>query len=295
MYSKGSKHKIYPICPDCGRIKSTMMEISTICKYKSIGCSCGDGISYPEKFMHQLLEQLTIKFIYQYKPKWCKYELNNKIKTGRYDFYFELNEQQYIVEMDGGFHNIDNRMNGQTKEESKLIDNYKDRLANKNNILMIRIDCKESDLEYIKDKILHSKLNDLVDLSKINWLKCEEFALSNLVKKACEYKRDNPDLTTVQIGKIMNMCKVSIRKYLKKGNLLGWCEYASEIEFENKKINSKSVEIFKNDKSLGIFQSCSELSKKSERLFNTKIDSRRISDVCNNKIKQYKGFTFKYI
>ena len=225
LYTKSSGQKIYPICPDCRRIKDKLIKINNIYTEKSIGCSCTDGQSYPNKFCHSLLEQLNMNFITEYSPEW--------IKPKRYDFYFELNEQKYIVEMDGnlGHGNIDNSMNGITKEDSRQIDDYKDKLAVEHNIIVIRIDSKISELEYIKDKILNSELNNIFNLSKVNWLKCEEFALSNLVKKACEYKRDNPDMTTTQIGKIMNISRTTIKKYLKKGTKIwDWISYDAKEE-----------------------------------------------------------------
>ena len=304
LYTKSSGQKIKVKCPDCGRIKEKPMAISTIYKYKSIGCSCGDGISYPEKIMYQVLKELNIEFQYQYRPKWCTYELNNKKKFGIYDFYFELDGKKYIIEMDGDFHNKNNRMNGRTKEETKYIDDIKDRLADKYGIKVIRIDCKESDLNYIKDKILKSELNKMFDLSNINWLKCEEFALNNLIKQACKYKRNNPDLTTVQIGKIMNMCKITIQRYLKKGNLLGWCEYDPNLErIKGKKKganvigkkNSKKIEMYKNNILIRNFESATQLSKISEDLFGIKLIQSCIARVCRGELSQHKGFTFKYI
>src|SRR5574344_202584 len=46
--------------------------------------------------------------------------------------------------------------------------------------------CRKSELEYIKNNIFESKLNEIFDLSKIKWDECEEFALSNRVKEACD-------------------------------------------------------------------------------------------------------------
>lgn len=244
-YTYSSGQKIFPICPDCKRIKDKPITISNIYKRKSIGCKeCGDGISYPEKLMFNILEQFKIKFETEKYFKWCKFIINNKNKIGRYDFYFELNNKKYIIEMDGNFHNTDNPMNGQTKEESKIIDDIKDKLADEYNIKVIRIDCQESKLKYIKNKILESKLNNIFNLGKINWSKVEEFALSNLVKKACEIKKDNPDITAKNIGEIIKLNKITVIRYLKKGNKLKWCNYDPKIEIEkNNKNTDKYIKI----------------------------------------------------
>ncbi|MDC4245504.1 hypothetical protein [Clostridium perfringens] len=60
-------------------------------------------------------------------------------------------------------------------------------------------------------------------------------------------------------------------------------------------ITSKKIEAIKNGKSLGIFSSCNELSRQSEKLFGVKLVSSSISRVCTGKKPQYKGFTFKYV
>ena len=61
--------------------------------------------------------------------------------------------------------------------------------------------------------------------------------------------------------------------------------------------NKKKTEILKDDKSLGIFESASELEKQSEELFGIKITHQVISSFCMGKYigKTYKGFTFKYV
>ena len=284
LYTYGSGKYIYPICPDCGRIRAKPIQIKVIYVEHSIGCSCSDKISYPNKFGRSLLNQLNkiYKFDYlehEYSPEW--------IGKRSYDNYFIHNGQGYILEMDGGWHTIDNNLSGQTKEKSRQIDDYKDRLAKEHNIEVIRINCDESKLEFIKNSMLSSDLNKLFDLNKINWLKCDEFALSNLVKLACDYKRNNSKITPREIGKIMKLDESTIRDYLKRGKIQGWCEYIPRYK--------KKVEISKEGISLGIFPSVSELVRNSEELFGVKLNAGAISLICLGKRNRHKGYTFQYI
>lgn len=281
--------KITTICPNCGTEKQ--IAIYQIYSNKSISCICGDGGKYPEKFMISVLEQLNINFKTEYVPKWCRYiDYNdiNKTKTGRYDFLLEgvyIDEKQVIIETDGEWHSRDNLMNGQSAKESRYIDNMKDKLALENSYKVIRIDCKKSELEYIKQNILNSKLNKIFNLNNIDWIKCEEFALSNRVKEACDLWNSGIE-STKEIGEIMRLRYKTICAYLNKGTKLGWCNY---------KGNRKTVEIFKNGVSLGIFISCSELESQSEELFGVFLHVSGVSKVCTNKAKTYKGFTFQYV
>jgi uncharacterized protein YegP (UPF0339 family) len=290
-----SHDKVQVFCPDCGQVKNKKIEINTIYVEHSIACPrCSDKISFPNKIAFYLLQQLKIDFETEYNPDW--------IKPRRYDFYFKINNKEYILEMDGEFHYKDNKMNGQTVEESKAIDNYKDRLANEHGIEVIRINCELSNLELIKQNILkNSKLNELFDLSNIDWLKCEEYACSNLVKVVCEIKRDNPDLSTIEIGKLMKLNCGTIRTYLIKGSKIwDWINYDGKEEKRKSsskagKASGKPVEIFKDGISLGIFESARELERQSLELFGVKLLASNISQVCNNKRNFHKGYTFKNI
>ena len=53
-YTKSSSQEIYPKCPHCGKIKSSKMKINTIYAMNGIGCDCGDGVSFPEKYLSNL-------------------------------------------------------------------------------------------------------------------------------------------------------------------------------------------------------------------------------------------------
>lgn len=229
-YSYGSKIKAQMQCLDCGYKK--YMTIRQLINYNFTCQKCGDGFSYPNKIGFNALEQLGINFETEYNPDW--------IKPKRYDFYFKLNNKKYILEMDGNFHYEDNLMNGQTKENSQKIDILKDKLANEHDIEVIRIDCIKSELEFIKQKLLDSKLNKLLDLSNINWLKLEEFALSNRVKEACNLWSKGIK-NAIEIARIMKISKRTSIIYLKQGTKLGWCSYdakeATEISLKNRRIS----------------------------------------------------------
>ena len=154
-------------------------------------------------------------------------------------------------------------------------------------------------LNFIKNNILKSELSNIFDLSNIDWLKCEEFALKNIVKEVCDYW-NNTGTTSRDIGKIFKKSRTVINAYLKKGAKLGWCSYDAKEEMKRgasirKDKNKKIVEVLKDKESLGIFSSIVELEKQSEELFGVKLIGSKISQVATGKSKSYKGFVFKYI
>lgn len=299
LYTKSSGQKIYPICPDCGMIKDKPMTINAIYNQHSIYCSCSDSFKFPEKFMHGILNQLKINFRMQLtktKFKWCgKY---------KYDFYFKINRDSYIIETHGNQHYEENTNFQMSLIEQQENDRLKKELALANGIKeenYIVIDCRKSTLEWIRDNdngILQSRLSELFDLNNINWIKAEEFALSNRVKEVCFIKKENPNLTIKDISNLTKYSTGTIRTWLKHGNKLGWCEYNIIKERQRSAIInniSKKVEIFKDGISLGVFSSCAELERQSEALFGVKLDSGNISKACSGKRKHVKGFGFQYI
>ncbi|EGT4138502.1 hypothetical protein EQZ09_11950 [Clostridium perfringens] len=280
-YSKGSTKKIIVTCLDCGKKKK--IEPHAILQHKTIFCSCGDGKSYPEKFIINFLEQLGLDFETEYKPQWT----DNK----RYDFH--IKDSSCIVETHGEQHYKQTSRRGErsrTLEEEQENDKYKREIALKNGIkYYVELDCRESNMEWIKKSIINSELNKLFDLSNIDWLQCAEFANKNIVKEVCDYwNHKREDETTSDLMRRFVLARITIIRYLKKGTELGWCEY-------NPKEHYKKVEVFKDNQSLGIFESCYELERQSERLFGVKLLNQSISSVCIGKKPQYKGFTFKYI
>ena len=191
LKSYGSNKKVPMKCPDCEFEKP--MRINTLVNY-GFGCPrCGDGVSYPNKFIFNFLEQIIkLEKIKEFKTEkifnWLVYEFKHKLRKGKLDCYFEVNSSAYVIEMDGGWHKKDNAISGQTKEESKFIDDEKDRLCKEHDIEVIRIDCGESKLELIKNNIMKSNLPQILNFDEedIDWLKCHEFACNSLVKIACD-------------------------------------------------------------------------------------------------------------
>lgn len=207
-YAPKSNAQLECKCPDCGR-----KYIRTCAKltYYGVPCICGDGFSYPEKFIFSMLQQLGVKFEPQYYFKNSMY---------RYDFY--LSEYNILLEVNGIQHykqkwernEVQNDVN---KKEFAFScgfteDNY------------IVLDCRESNLNFIKHSINNSKLGNILDCSVVDFEKCAEFASSNLAKTACELW--NSGKIVKEISEQLKLHKHTIISYLKQGNDVGWCLYA---------------------------------------------------------------------
>jgi very-short-patch-repair endonuclease len=269
-YMQNSSKRVDWKCPICESVIKDK-TIYQICNYGLSCPKCSDGISYPEKFMYSVLEQLNIDFTTQLSKttfKWCG--------DYRYDFYIQ--ELSIVVETHGKQHYETRSKNSnykKTLQEEQTNDKLKKELALQNGIKeenYIVINCKKSELEYIKNSILNNKkINKLFDLSNIDWLKCHEFACSSRVKEACNLW-DSGVHSTTKIGNVLNLDRNTISKYLKKGAELGWCDY--NIEINLKKKNKKTV-ICLNTKE--IFKSLKDAAIKFD------INHSSISQCCKNK------------
>ena len=284
-----SGDKVIMVCPNCKHEKRVV--ISSVHSNKSIGCPyCREGVSFSEKTVMSLLDQLNINYFREYSPVWC----NNR----RYDFYFEYNDNKYIIETHGSQHYIEHSfcgLGGRTLEEERINDIYKKELALQNGIdYYIVLDCRESNIEFIKASILSSELSYIFNLSNIDWLECEKFALGNMCKQVCEYWNNKEEWeTTKDLAKIFKMDRNSISSYLKKGQKIGWCLYNPEEELnKGRKKNSltKKVEVYKNDTLLGVYDNPNQVCENIDN-----IDIYGIYRVCSGRQKTHKGYTFKYV
>lgn len=263
--SHGCNKKKYFKCPHCGsERKATINDITS----DGFSCIvCGDGVSFPEKFVSELLKQIQILFEREKIFEWAK--------DKRYDFYIPFSN--YIIEThgkqhyDNGFNNIRSKLHG-SRDESEN-DKEKETLAMNNGIIYyIGLDCRESNLEFIKNSIINSELINLFDLSSIDWNKCAEFASSNYVKEVCNLW-NNTSNTLIDIANIYKIHKASVRSYLKQGAKLGWCDY--DPKTNNRDIRSIKV-ICLNDKN--IYHSMCEASR------NYKTSESTISLFCSGKV-----------
>lgn len=226
-YSKGSNKKVLMKCPDCGYEK--LMRILDLFRDGFSCVRCNDGKSFPEKFMFNVLEQLNMYFQTQLSKntfEWCdKY---------KYDFY--ISNFNIIIETHGEQHYKENNKSKwkYTLKEVQENDIQKEQLAKNNNIdHYIILDCRESNLEWIKNSIMKSELPKLLNFTEddIDWLKCHEAGCNSLVKKICNLW--NSDNSITKIMKELKISRTAVRRYLRQGVKLSWCDYSEKASKNN--------------------------------------------------------------
>ena len=223
----GSDIKLYFKCKSCKQTIDKPLRFTDIVKRNRKCSFCNDKMVFPEKMMINILRYKNIKFKKEFNKKdykWCdKY---------KYDFYFELDGEKYIIETNGlqhygkGFNNL----GGRTLEEEQQNDKFKKELALNNGIKeenYIVIDCRKSEFEFIKNNIINSRLNNIFDLSDADWnkisLKCEKSEYIDIWNDW-----NNSDKTTEYINvlsKKYNHSRHYILQCLKEGNSINLCDY----------------------------------------------------------------------
>ena len=238
QYSYSSNKKTEFVCPNCGYIVCS--RISNV-YFQGLSCPiCSDGLSYPNKFMANILSQLDINFESEYSPDW--------ICPLRYDFYFLYNNNQYIVEMDGGVGHGHSCGGCFEKDliQSKEIDDYKDKLALEHCIKVIRIDCNYCNVinrrDYIQNNILHSILYNILDLSKVNFDQCDINAQKSIfVDVYREWDNGNHNIDNIALKYRVSID--TVKNYLIRSEQNGFSSYCHKEYLSNAK--KKKIEKLK--------------------------------------------------
>lgn len=218
----GTAHKedVEFICPRCGCI--VKQKVSNVIQH-GLSCKrCGDGISFGEKFIFNVLEQLNINFDVHVLYEWS----DNKIydiavyKNGICnDTIIEIHGKQHYV---GGFESY----GGRTKEDEQLNDECKKQLAFQNGYCddtYVIVNCMESTFTYIKESILHNSFFLKFDLSSINWEECFNNAVSSYAIKALRMWEDG--FSVSDISNKLKINRSTVLDYLKKFVNAGMCSY----------------------------------------------------------------------
>lgn len=286
ILTKNSGQRKNFTCPLCGRQQFKFVKNVS---RRGLQCSfCGDGISYPNKFCRAFLDQLPIgDYDVEWQPDWAKPYF--------YDNVFKYNDICYILEADGNLHYSDKNEFGVSLDERKMVDDIKNQLAQEHNITVIRIDCRESDCEYIKNSILDSELNNIFDLNSIDWIKCDEKAQKTMVKMACDLYMSGVK-STEEISKRLKVGRGAIIRYLKKGTEFGWCDYdpkKAHVGLSNKKLRKPVIVTNIESGYEYYFDGVCMCEETMLTICGVKVNRTSIHNSLKSG-KPYKGFVFNY-
>lgn len=289
-YSKGSHDKIWVVCPNCGTERK--IAVKHLTNYGLACHVCKDGISYPNKFIRNLMLLLQLDNL-EFE-KFLRYDGRKHL----FDCYFEINGQGYICEVDGGFHFRSNRFHHNITNQQE-IDKLKDKIVEEQGWIMIRIACPNSKRQEMMDGIMNSILPKLFDLSNIDWNDIESRSHNSLFKEVCDYINEHPEIGTRKIAEYFNVSGQPIRSYYHKGIELGWITEEAQIMYLKRTlsaINYVPIVVYKIDGTLiGAFGCTKEFAYKSESLGVKATTQNLIKQVLEGKRESYNGLMFKFL
>ncbi len=283
-YSEMSHTRVRFKCPLCG--EENAMRVADLSK-RGFSCPrCGDGFSYPEKFVNSCLSQSNISFVRQLSAKTFPW-----IKQYRYDFY--LTDFNAIIEVHGEQHYTE-KPGFSTRNIASVFENdeAKEKLALANGIeKYIIIDARNSELDWMKNHIEKSELSNYIDFSIINWKQCELDARNSALFEVCKIKKNSPELTSNQISTMVGIDRSVIVDYLKRGAKIGLVEYSTKKEMQGSAARNhprKAVIVKnKNGEILGSYPSMMALEKESISTFGFKMHFSETAARCNPNSKKY--------
>ena len=281
-YSRNSGKQLDFKCLTCGSIKN--MRIADLTKNNGVFCSkCSDGISYPNKFAHEMFSQLSgqyVKYETEYSPEW--------FEDVRYDNYIVLNDgTKLLVEMDGGYHYHKNE-----KFKNKN-DDVKTSAALNHGFVVIRVNCNydkvENRFDYIKNNTMIS-LGEYFDLSNVDWNKCNEKGIANKLVDVLAFYESHPKLGLEEIAENCHISMPTLYGYLQVGEKIGLCKYKRADS--NRIKNSKPVSMHDmNGNFIGNFKSAKQVSETFPEL---NFSDRQIRKSISEN-KTYKGHKFNFV
>lgn len=231
-YTVNSNKRVEFICPQCGN-EVGLKLISDVVK-RGISCkACGDGISFPNKFMYNLLTKLKECFQTEVVFDWCKFRSfdSNGYNFGIYDFV--IPKRKLIIEMDGGLGHGKIIHNGSliSSEESLYRDIQKNKLAIENGYNIIRVDCDYyGDSNFIrkcKNAVINT-LSSVFDFSNIDWNEIAIMSLKSNIVKTAELFIDG--YTVEEIADEIKMSQFTIKNYLHRANDIKLFDYIRRKE-----------------------------------------------------------------
>lgn len=294
-YSIHSGKKTWFECPLCGLEKYTTADAAFNRGYSCDGC--GDGVSYPNKFVTAMLMQLHSKnnqIVFEREKgfDWAFVPSNKYGRVNGYKYYdVYLPTHNVIIENFGGQHyfqvNFNRSSGSKSLEEEQENDRIKYELAIANGISKdnyIVLDCRESNVDHIKSSIMKSKLPEILGFSEsdIDWDACDEFCFKDLSLQACILKNDG--YSVKDIANELYIAEPTVYKYLRNGKKIGVVE---EIPH-----NGSPILCVENGL---VCTSKTKFIKHSEGIIGVRIGSCRLNTILTNENHNINNYHLKLL
>lgn len=231
--SYGSADKVHWRCPQCKNINYTRIK-NLVRKYRNnstLPCVfCGDGISYPEKILHNTMRQISKTYQTHKITDWS----NNRI----YDGYDRIGNKEIFIEIHGEQHRLrafNYNARSRSLEEEIANDKYKKHLAkiNSKKCIYIVIPAWTYRFEDIKSNIIRS-LGHIYNLGIVDWNYVKNKSTSSLIVQCGELY--NKHMNIGEISQSLQVDYSTVCRYLHKAAKIGICNYTINQKYAPKKV-----------------------------------------------------------
>lgn len=278
-------------CVDCDFTKE--MQVYSFFS-NGLSCPrCSLKRGYPETMLINVLTELQISHETRVTFDWSQ--------KRQYDFYIPT--LNMVIETHGLQHYEDSYgVFKRTVRDEQENDSLKEALANNNGISQyIVLDCRKSELEWIKSSIMSSELPELLEFTEddVDWIGCHSRSINtNIAQEVAN--QWNEGCSVSNIASHFDLSTATIRKHLINSAMLGWCDY--DATNERKKAGSRSGKLgskrvtYHNPKNnhTQTFDSIKECCEELKKLYNKNFNDSAISRVCKGKLPHYRGMNFNY-
>ena len=235
-----SHKKVKLQCPDC--LTEREMEVASLTNHGMTCQVCGSKVSIPNRFIRRIL--LDIKG----QLDFCAFEFGrDSILSGQAaDAYIEVGENKIVIEMQGRQHFEKTKSIYKNDfEKTKEYDEMKRQKLKEIGVKEIEIECIKTSLKYMQKRIEESELNNLLDLSKVNWIQVFEDTYKSDIKIACELYKQR--MYIYKIAEEIGFSRNTITRYLQLGKELGWCNYKERKTYNGSR-KACGVEVLNDNK-----------------------------------------------
>lgn len=283
-YTYGSKVKAKLQCPIC---QNKFQLPYYILNKQGFNCSFCNTMTYPNKFLRILLSNLPGITNLSFEKS---YKINNKII--RYDSFFNYNDKDFIIEINGGQHYKNCSYNQFNVNNQIQKDLFKKQFAQQNNMIYIEIDARKSSFSYIKEQFLNSNLNNYKLLDNVCWnelfIKFNDFSL---LKSICQDYEDKL-LRVNELSQKYNINRHRISQILQDGKELNLCP---SYKLNNNRQGVRIEAYNAKHELIGSYPSIELCTKKLNQKYNLNFLSNSISHVIRGVQKSHRNFYFKKV
>lgn len=277
-YTPYSHQSIFFKCPNCGDVQERI--VSNV-YYQGLSCKCLKHNSIPERFCFSILKHLNVCF-----------STEHYIEDRRFDFWIE--SLNLIIETHGKQHYIQTKRPGaRTLEEEQANDEYKKQLAKDANVEhYIVIDCRKSQLNFLKQQFLNSELTNFFDLDKVDWQQVFRSCQTSIGEWVVDLH--NQGYTRAEIAEELGISKATAGKYVREGAASGLLK---DFKHQHSK-SSKNYSVLKYNpvkhlETGAIFLNATEAAAALQKTYGENMVREGITRAAKGELEHYKGLHFE--